>query len=152
MSVLALGFLRAGTQHRLRPIPARSPQFLIPRMARDLSSIALALRTWRHAHDAKLEQLTREDLGFGYLAGQTTPDHKTLSDRPQRAAITAMCTEVLLFSRRAGMARRATVAIDSTRLQRIVAAGLTAAPGIRWSELPQGSCTTNRDPQRTPLF
>jgi transposase len=67
----------------------------------------------------KLEQRIREDLGFRYLAGGATPDHKTLSEfhRRHREAITAMFTEVLLFLRRAGMARLGTVAIDSTRVK-----------------------------------
>jgi len=67
----------------------------------------------------KLEQRIREDLGFRYLAGGATPDHKTLSEfhRRHRAAITAMFTEVLMFLRRAGMARLGTVAIDSTRVK-----------------------------------
>jgi transposase len=67
----------------------------------------------------KLEQRIREDLGFRYLAGGATPDHKTLSEfhRRHRAAITAMFTEVLLFLRRAGMARLGTVAIDSARVK-----------------------------------
>jgi transposase len=67
----------------------------------------------------KLEQRIREDLGFRYLAGGATPDHKTLSEfhRRHRDAMTAMFTEVLLFLRRAGMARLGTVAIDSTRVK-----------------------------------
>lgn len=67
----------------------------------------------------KLEQRIREDLGFRYLAGGATPDHKTLSEfhRRHREAITAMFTEVLMFLRRAGLARLGTVAIDSTRVK-----------------------------------
>ena len=67
----------------------------------------------------KLEQRIREDLGFRYLAGGATPDHKTLSEfqRRHREKITAMFTEVLLFLRDAGMARVGTVAIDSTRVK-----------------------------------
>jgi len=67
----------------------------------------------------KLEQRIREDLGFRYLAGGATPDHKTLSEfhRRHREAITAMFTEVLMFLRRSGMARLGTVAIDSTRVK-----------------------------------
>jgi transposase len=67
----------------------------------------------------KLEQRIREDLGFRYLAGGATPDHKTLSEfhRRHREAIAAMFTEVLMFLRRAGMARLGTVAIDSTRVK-----------------------------------
>ena len=67
----------------------------------------------------KLEQRIREDLGFRYLSGGATPDHKTLSEfqRRHREPIAAMFTEVLLFLRRAGMARVGTVAIDSTRVK-----------------------------------
>jgi transposase len=67
----------------------------------------------------KLEQRVREDLGFGYLAGGATPDHKTLSEfhHRHRDAIAEMFTEVLMFLRRAGMARLGTVAIDSTRVK-----------------------------------
>jgi len=67
----------------------------------------------------KLEQRIREDLGFRYLAGGATPDHKTLSEfqRRHREALAAMFTEVLLFLRRAGMGRLGTVAIDSTRVK-----------------------------------
>lgn len=67
----------------------------------------------------KLEQRIREDLSFRYLAGGATPDHKTLSEfhRHHRQAIAAMFTEVLVFLRRAGMARLGTVAIDSTRVK-----------------------------------
>lgn len=67
----------------------------------------------------KLEQRIREDLGFRYLAGGATPDHKTLSEfhRRHREAIAAMFTELLLFLRGAGMARLGTVAIDSTRVK-----------------------------------
>jgi len=67
----------------------------------------------------KLEQRIREDLAFRYLAGGATPDHKTLSEfhRCHRDAITKMFTEVLMFLRRAGMARLGAVAIDSTRVK-----------------------------------
>lgn len=78
----------------------------------------------------KLEQRIREDLGFRYLAGGATPDHKTLSEfhRRHRQAITAMFTEVLLFLRRAGMARLGTVAIDSTRVKG------SASPDRLWQQ------------------
>lgn len=67
----------------------------------------------------KLEQRVKEDLGFRYLAGGAAPDHRTLNEfhRRHREAITAMFTEVLIFLRRAGMARLGTVAIDSTRVK-----------------------------------
>jgi len=79
-----------------------------------LYGFCLNVRTTR-----KLEQRIREDLGFRYLAGGAEPDHKTLSEfqRRHRQTIAAMFTEVLLFLRRAGMARVGTVAIDSTRVK-----------------------------------
>lgn len=79
-----------------------------------LYGFAVNVRTTR-----KLEQRIREDLGFGYLAGGATPDHKTLSEfhRRHREAITALFTEVLMFLRRAGMVRLGAVAIDSTRVK-----------------------------------
>src|ERR1700688_1649010 len=79
-----------------------------------LYAFALIVRTTR-----KLEQRVREDLGFRYLAGGAAPDHKTLSEFHRRhcEAIAEMFTEVLVFLRRAGMARLGTVAIDSTRVK-----------------------------------
>src|SRR5215471_2098099 len=85
----------------------------------------LMLKVWLYGFSVnvrttrKLEQRIREDLGFRYLAGGATPDHKTLSEfhRRHRDAITAMFTEVLMFLRRAGMARLGAVAIDSTRVK-----------------------------------
>lgn len=88
-----------------------------------LYGFCLNVRTTR-----KLEQRVREDLGFRYLAGGATPDHKTLSEfhRRHRQAIAAMFTEVLLFLRRAGVARVGTVAIDSTRVK------ASASPDRLW--------------------
>jgi len=65
-----------------------------------LYGFAVNVRTTRQP-----EQRIREDLGFRYLAGEATPDHKTLGEfqRVHREAITTMFTEVLLFLRRAGM-------------------------------------------------
>jgi transposase len=85
----------------------------------------LMLKVWLYGFSVnvrttrKLEQRIREDLGFRYLAGGAAPDHKTLSEfhRRHRTAIAEMFTEVLLFLRRAGMARVGTVAIDSTRIK-----------------------------------
>lgn len=96
----------------------------------------LMLKVWLYGFSVnvrttrKLEQRIREDLGFRYLAGGATPDHKTLSEfqRRHRAAIAAMFTEVLLFLRRAGMVRMGTVAIDSTRVKG------SASPDRLWSE------------------
>jgi transposase len=85
----------------------------------------LMLKVWLYGFSVnvrttrKLEQRIREDLGFRYLAGGAAPDHKTLSEfhRRHRAAIAELFTQVLLFLRRAGMARLGTVAIDSTRVK-----------------------------------
>lgn len=79
-----------------------------------LYAFALGVRTTR-----KLEQRVREDLGFRYLAGGATPDHKTLSEfqRGQGAAIREVFTQVLGLLRRAGMAQLGTVAIDTTRVR-----------------------------------
>lgn len=85
----------------------------------------LMLKVWLYGFSVnvrttrKLEQRIREDLGFRYLAGGAAPDHKTLSEfhRRHRAAITEMFTEVLLFLRRAGLAKVGTLAIDSTRIK-----------------------------------
>jgi transposase len=96
----------------------------------------LMLKVWLYGFSVnvrttrKLEQRIREDLGFRYLAAGATPDHKTLSEfhRRHRTAIAAMFTEVLLFLRRAGMARLGTVAIDSTRIK------APASPHRIWSE------------------
>jgi transposase len=85
----------------------------------------LMLKVWLYGFSVnvrttrKLEQRIREDLGFRYLAGGAAPDHKTLSEfhRRHRAAIADLFTEVLLFLRRAGMARLGTVAMDSTRVK-----------------------------------
>lgn len=85
----------------------------------------LMLKVWLYGFGVnvrttrKLEQRIREDLAFRYLAGGASPDHKTLSEfhRRQRAAISELFTQVLLFLRREGLARLGTVAIDSTRIK-----------------------------------
>jgi len=85
----------------------------------------LMLKVWLYGFGVnvrttrKMEQRIREDLGFRYLAGGATPDHKTLSEfhRRHRAAISELFTQVLVLLRRAGLARLGTVAIDSTRIK-----------------------------------
>jgi transposase len=85
----------------------------------------LMLKVWLYGFGVnvrttrKLEQRIREDLGFRYLAGGATPDHKTLSEfhRRHRAAIVELFTQVLVFLRSTGLARLGTVAIDSTRVK-----------------------------------
>jgi transposase len=85
----------------------------------------LMLKVWLYGFGVnvrttrKMEQRIREDLAFRYLAGGAAPDHKTLSEfhRRHRAAISELFTQVLMFLRRAGLARLGTVAIDSTRVK-----------------------------------
>jgi transposase len=85
----------------------------------------LMLKVWLYGFGVnvrttrKMEQRIREDLAFRYLAGGAAPDHKTLSEfhRRHRAAISELFTQVLVFLRRAGLARLGTVAIDSTRVK-----------------------------------
>src|SRR5271170_5584916 len=87
-----------------------------PRMLRKIWLYGFSVNVRR---TRKREQRMREDRGFRYWAGGATPDHKTLSEfhGRHREAITALCSEELLFLRRAGMARLGTVAIDSTRVK-----------------------------------
>jgi len=85
----------------------------------------LMLKVWLYGFSVnvrttrKLEQRIREDLGFRYLAGGASPDHKTLSEfhRRHHPAIAELFTQVLLLLRRAGLARLGTVAIDATRVK-----------------------------------
>src|SRR5262250_164457 len=77
----------------------------------------LMLKVWLYGFSVnvrttrKLEQRIREDLGFRYLAGGASPDHKTLSEfhRRHHPAIAELFTQVLLLLRRAGLARLGTV-------------------------------------------
>jgi transposase len=85
----------------------------------------MMLKVWLYAFcvrvtsTRKLEQRIREDIGFRYLAGGLTPDHKTLSEflRRHRFALNTLFTHVLEQARGAGLVRLGHVAIDSTRVQ-----------------------------------
>lgn len=85
----------------------------------------MMLKVWLYAFcvrvtsTRKLEQRIREDIGFRYLAGGLTPDHKTLSEflRRHRFALNTLFTHVLEQARQAGLVRLGHVAIDSTRVQ-----------------------------------
>src|SRR5258708_39820418 len=65
----------------------------------------------------KLEQRIREDLGFRYLAGGATPDHKKLSEfhRRPRGADVGMFNQGLVFLRGAGGAPPGPGALGSAR-------------------------------------
>jgi transposase len=85
----------------------------------------MMLKVWLYAFclrvtsTRRLEGRIREDLGFRYLAGGLTPDHKTLSEflRRHRRAINDLFTQVVQMARRAGLAKLGHVAIDSTRVR-----------------------------------
>lgn len=112
-----------------------------------LYAFALNVRTTR-----KLEQRVREDLGFRFLAGGSTPDHKTLSEFQRRhaPAIRRLFGQMLRVLRAAGLARLGTVAIDSTRLranasgQRVLRAAELERKVTEWQK------QLDEDPDRAP--
>jgi transposase len=112
-----------------------------------LYAFALNVRTTR-----KLEQRVREDLGFRFLAGGATPDHKTLSEfhRRHAAAIRRLFTQMLALLRTSGLARVGTVAIDSTR----IAANASPQRVLREADLEgkvaEWQKQLDDDPDRTP--
>lgn len=84
----------------------------------------LLLKLWLYAYalgitsSRRLEQRTREDLGFRYLAGGAEPDHWSLNAfrRRHARALNDVFTQVVEFARQQGWARLGHVAIDSTRI------------------------------------
>jgi transposase len=84
----------------------------------------LLLKLWLYAYSLgvtssrRLEQRTREDLGFRFLAGGAMPDHWTLNDFRKRhgRALNDVFTQVLEWAREQGWGRLGHVAIDSTRI------------------------------------
>jgi transposase len=84
----------------------------------------LLLKLWFYSYclgitsSRRLEQRTREDLGFRYLAGGATPDYWTLNAFRKRhgKALNDIFTQVLEWAREQGWARLGHVAIDSTRI------------------------------------
>jgi transposase len=66
----------------------------------------------------RLEQKTKEDLGFRYLAGGWEPDHKTLSEflRRHPKSINDLFTQVVELARRLGLGQLGQVAVDSTAI------------------------------------
>lgn len=85
---------------------------------------AMMLKLWLYAYtqgvtsSRQLERLTRENLGYRYLAGNLEPDHWTLNHflGRHRMAVNDVFTQVLETAREAGMGRLGVVAIDSTRI------------------------------------
>jgi transposase len=84
----------------------------------------LLLKLWLYAYclgvtsSRRLEQRTREDLGFRYLAGGSMPDHWTLNAFRKRHArgLNDVFTQVLEWASEQGWGRLGHVAIDSTRV------------------------------------
>ena len=84
----------------------------------------LLLKLWLYAYclgitsSRRLEQRTREDLGFRFLAGGSTPDYWTLNAFRRRhgRALNDLFTQVLEWAREQGWGRLGHVAVDSTRI------------------------------------
>ena len=67
----------------------------------------------------KLEARLAADVGFMFLAGQSRPDHKTISSFRHRhlAAFGALFLRVLVLCQEAGLVKLGRVAIDGTKLK-----------------------------------
>jgi hypothetical protein len=67
----------------------------------------------------KLEERLGSDVGFMYLAGQTRPDHKTISEFRRRHldAFHALFLDLLLLCRQAGLVKLGRVALDGTKVK-----------------------------------
>jgi transposase len=84
----------------------------------------LLLKLWFYSYSLgitssrRLEQRTKEDLGFRFLAGGAAPDYWTLNDFRRRhgRALNDIFTQVLEWAREQGYGRLGQVAIDSTRI------------------------------------
>jgi transposase len=79
-----------------------------------LYGFALGVRSSR-----KLEQRSKEDLGFRYLAGGAEPDHKTICEflRRHGRRVNDLFTAVLEQLQAAGLVKLGVVATDSTRVK-----------------------------------
>lgn len=86
---------------------------------------SLMLKLWLYAYalgltsSRRLEQRTREDLAFRYLAGGAGPDFWALNAFRRRhgLAINDCFTQVLELARKMGMRQLGTVAVDTTRIK-----------------------------------
>jgi len=67
----------------------------------------------------KLEARLAADVGFMYLAGQSRPDHKTISSFRRRhlAAFGALFLQVLVLCGEAGLVKLGRVALDGTKVK-----------------------------------
>lgn len=112
-----------------------------------LYAFALNVRTTR-----KLEQRVREDLGFRFLAGGATPDHKTLSEfhRRHAGAIRRLFTQMLRRLRQSGLAQVGTLAIDSTRLKANASRERVRREADLEGKVAEWQKHLDDDPDRTP--
>jgi len=112
-----------------------------------LYAFALNVRTTR-----KLEQRVQEDLGFRFLAGGATPDHKTLSEFQRRHAVAMrrLFTQVLRLLRKSGLAQVGTVAIDSTRLKANASRERVLREADLEGKVAEWQKHLDDDPDRTP--
>lgn len=84
----------------------------------------LLLKLWLYSYclgvtsSRRLEQRTKEDLGFRFLAGGAQPDFWTLNAFRRRhgMALNDIFTQVLEWAREQGWGRLGHVAVDSTRI------------------------------------
>src|SRR5450759_3858598 len=67
----------------------------------------------------RLEARLAADVGFMFLAGQSRPDHKTISSFRRRhlAAFSALFLQVLRLCQQAGLVKLGRVALDGTKLK-----------------------------------
>jgi len=67
----------------------------------------------------KLEARLASDVGFMYLAGQSRPDHKTISSFRRRhlGAFGGLFLQVLVLCQQAGLVKLGRVALDGTKLK-----------------------------------
>ena len=67
----------------------------------------------------KLEARLASDVGFMYLAGQSRPDHKTISSFRRRhlGAFGALFLQVLVLCQEAGLVKLGRVALDGTKVK-----------------------------------
>lgn len=67
----------------------------------------------------KLEARLTSDVGFMYLAGQSRPDHKTISSFRRRhlAAFGGLFLQVLVLCQEAGLVKLGRVALDGTKVK-----------------------------------
>ncbi len=85
----------------------------------------MMLKVWLYGYalgitsSRRIEQRTREDLGFRLLAGGWKPDHWTLNEFRRRhpKALNDVFTQVLEAARSMGLGQLGRVAIDSTKVQ-----------------------------------